>query len=140
MSRASSRRRLGRAGSTSLEAALTAVLLVNLIVVALDVGRYFLTEHSLRAVTSEAVRAAVADSELGDCSAPKARVGAIAPMLEPAQLVLCVTREGLNTYGLVTVKATATYPFSAMSPLLSALDGTVSERASLTYVQALSGS
>ena len=63
MSCASSRHRRrpsrGQAGTTSLEFALVAVPFFFLLIAATDLGRYFITQHSLRTLTSETARLAM---------------------------------------------------------------------------------
>ncbi len=134
MSRASSSRRawLGRRGATSLEFAIISVAFLTLLVGSMDLGRYYLVEHSLRSVVSEAVRAALADSTLSGCSAPWAKVGAITPLLDSNLITLCVTQNA-NTYGVITVTVNVSYTFSAISPMLASLNGTITEATAVSY-------
>src|SRR5689334_6642366 len=48
---------LGRSGTTSLEFALVAIPFIFLLVAGTDLGRYFITRHSLHTLISEAARA-----------------------------------------------------------------------------------
>ena len=66
MSPASNKRspRLGCAGVTSLEFAIVAATFMALVIGCMDLGRYFIIEHSLRTFTSEAARAALANTAM----------------------------------------------------------------------------
>jgi Flp pilus assembly protein TadG len=130
MPRASSRRR-GDAGATSVEFALVAVAFLTLLIGTMDLGRYYLIEHSLHSVVSEAARAALVDTTLFGCDTAKARVIAITPALDPKLLELCVTQNPNTGVNVVTV--TASYSFSAISPMLASLNGTMSEAMQLSY-------
>ncbi len=126
------RRRLGRRGATSIEFALISIAFLTLLIGAMDLGRYFLIEHSLRSVVSEALRAALADTTLSGCSAPWTKVGAITPMLDPSLITLCVTQNP-NTYGKITVTVNVSYTFASISPMLASLNGTISDATVVSY-------
>src|SRR3974390_2994097 len=92
MSCATNRRplcRLGRWGTVSLEFALVAVPFVLIMIAGMDLGRYFITEHSLRTLAAEAARSAMVNcfGSAGGCAltaAQKAATETASPFPVPA--------------------------------------------------------
>lgn len=126
----SGRWRLGRAGVTSLEFALVVWLFLMVMLGSVDLGRYYLVQHSLRTVAAEAARTWLAydnNSNRNLSAQPTtASVAAIAPFLDVQDLTVTVNQP--NNSGITIITVTATYTFTAWSPLWSStLDGTISE-------------
>lgn len=132
MSRASSRsawRRLGRAGVSSLEFGIVALLFLTVLIGCMDLGRYYLIEHSLRTIVAEAARAAqVNPSITGTIDPTTASFAAIAPFIDNANLTLTVTQTPSFRIGIRKITVTGSYAFTAFSPIWSALDGTISDK------------
>lgn len=132
-------RRLGNSGVTSLEFAIIAATFMALVIGCMDLGRYYIIEHSLRAFTSEAARAALADSSLsasgGTMSSQTSlsSLTAIVPFLDPSLLTLSISQNSFTTSSPITITVTATYQFTAFSPIWAALTGTITDSTQLTY-------
>ncbi len=125
-------RRLGRVGATSLEFALVALLFMTVLIGCMDLGRYYLAEHSLRTVAAEAARMCLAyynSNSGGDCTAlTQADYAAIAPFINNANLVVTVTQPStVRSGGGKEFTVTAQYTFTAYSPIWTVLNGTISE-------------
>ena len=127
--------RLERGGTSSLEFALVAIPFIFMIIAGMDLGRYFITQHSLRTLISEAIRSAVINcSDRGACNYATAvpvpsAVWAQAPFLNAtaphATLTAGQTIDGAT--GVRTITATATYGFSFILPVWQGVDGTLTE-------------
>lgn len=150
MSHVFNRRRLGTAGATSLEFGVVAFIFMSLLFGVLDLGRYYVIEHSVRTATSEAARAALATAPPGlstnrmvGCTTAWAAVKSIVPLLDDSAMTLCIAwtttsptgtvTNGVGVPGVTTVTATGQYSFTAISPLWSGLTGTITETAKLSY-------
>jgi Flp pilus assembly protein TadG len=122
---------LGHAGVTTLEFALVAVLFLLVLIGCMDLGRYYLIQHSLRTVAAEAARMTLAYDNNSTATQPTtASFAAIAPFIDTSNLNVTVQQP--NFSGVTIIMVTATYPFVAWSPLWSAsLDGTISESTEL---------
>jgi Flp pilus assembly protein TadG len=144
MSRGSNKRRfppLGRAGIGSLEFALVASAFFVMLFGAMDIGRYFLAEHSLHTLTSEAARAGLIDSAQHNCAnvcgspVPASELtilGSTAPFLDTTQVTLNVTQS--TSSGVTTITAAATYPFAFFAPILAtAFTGPLSDTTRISY-------
>jgi Flp pilus assembly protein TadG len=120
---------------TSLEFALVFPMFMLLFLGTIELGRYWLTVHSLRTLAAEASRAALIDTTLGastqDCAKAKALVGGRAPFINTSALTLCVTQT--TTAGVITINVTASYPFSFVLPILKRDSGTLSETTHTAY-------
>jgi Flp pilus assembly protein TadG len=123
--------RLGRAGVTTLEFALVTTLFLLVLIGCMDLGRYYLIQHSLRTVAAEAARMTLAYDNNSTAALPTtADFVAIAPFINADSLTLTVQQP--NSSGITIIMVTATYPFTAWSPLWSSsLDGTISESTEL---------
>lgn len=132
MSRGSSRRRrstLGQAGASSLEFALVATPLFLMFVAGTDLGRYFITRHSLHTLVSEAARSAIVNCfNTSSCAYQTAvpspsTLWAKVPFLNSATAgaSLTVSASRSTTTGVTTVTATANYPFSFILPAWTGL-------------------
>lgn len=132
MSRASSRsawRRLGRAGASSLEFGLVALLFLTVLIGCMDLGRYYLVEHSLRTIVAEAARAAQANTSItGTIDTTTASFAAITPFIDNANLTLTVTQTPAGRYAIRKITVRGTYEFTAFSPIWSSLDGTIADQ------------
>lgn len=123
--------RLGRSGTTTLEFSLIGGAFFLLIFGGMDLGRYYITLHSLHTVLGGAVRAAIINPTLTGCTAPAALVAAQAPFLQPSLLSLCVTRA--TSSGVTTISVTASYNFNFVVPIWSSSSGTLSDTTTLSY-------
>src|SRR5271170_7549424 len=86
--------RLGRTGVTSLEFGVVALLFLTVLIGCMDLGRYYLVEHSLRTVVAEAAREAWINSSIKGTVNPTAySFGAITPFVDNANLTLTVTQK-----------------------------------------------
>ena len=120
-----------RKGTTSVEFALVGALFLALLIGTMEVGRFYLTQQSLREATAVAARRAMVDAAFSGCAAPLAEVAATTPLLNPASLTLCVTRT--TSAGLTTLTVDAAYPFAAVLPMLR-LDRTrLPDRTTVTF-------
>jgi TadE-like protein len=146
MSPASSRRRgppLGQAGSSSLEFALVAVPFLLLLIAGMDLGRYFITQHSLRTLTSEAARATLVAcyGATGSCPLPKVNwqtVEARVPFLNSALLnPLPTANQGAPdpSTGVRIISVTVSYPFTFTLPAWIGLNANspITETTSLQF-------
>src|SRR5271170_3447536 len=96
-------RRLGRAGVTTLEFGFVALLFLMVLIGCMDLGRYYLTEHSLRTMVAEAARARLVTTLPATINGPTLETfAAIAPFVNNTNLTLTVTPslpflKGINT-------------------------------------------
>ena len=118
MSPASSRHHrplLGQAGTASLKFALVAIPFFLLLIAGMDLGRYFITQHSLRTLTSEAARSALVYcyGATAACSLPvanKQTVEAKAPFLVAGSITLTASQTAPNpSTGVRTISVSAQY-------------------------------
>jgi hypothetical protein len=133
---------LGRSGTSSLEFAIVVVPFVLIIIAGMDLGRYFLTQHSLRTLTSEAVRAmliacygATAACPMG--SSDKAAVAAKVPFLVAGSISWPTANQSAPnaSTGERTISVTVTYPFTFILPAWVGQNAgsPISESTQLTY-------
>lgn len=128
------RRPLGRAGVTSLEFGIVALLFLTVLIGCMDLGRYYLIEHSLRTVVAEAAREAWVNSSVeGTVDPTTFSFGAITPFVNNANLTLTVTATPLAKGGVRKIKVIATYDFVAYSPIWHSLDKTITESTVVWY-------
>jgi len=125
--------RLGRAGVTSLEFAIVASLFFMALFSCMDLGRYYLIEHSLRTMVAEAARAAQADPTLllsgnGPFLQNFAKA---APLVNDDNLSLTVLQSSAVTPGPITITVQGAYPFRAI--LWAALNGQIQDSTQLSY-------
>jgi Flp pilus assembly protein TadG len=135
MSRASSRRRR-RAGSASLEFAFVVVPFLVLLVAAMDLARYFVTQQLLRTVTVAAARECMVLVTGGatDCNTIQAQVESIAPILNPGLLNISASSPLTDTKKkATTVTITSTYPFTFVLPFWAAESGVLSAETTLSF-------
>ncbi len=126
-------RRLGRAGVTTLEFAVVALLFVTVQIGCMDLGRYYLVEHSLRTVVAETARAALVNTSVdGTIDTSTASFVGITPFINNANLTLSVTQHPTRP-GITEISVTGSYAFTAYSPIWSSLDGTLTETTVLEY-------
>jgi Flp pilus assembly protein TadG len=145
MSRGFSRRRrplLGQAGTATLEFALVAIPFLFLLIAGTDLGRYFITKHSLHTLTDEAVRLTMVTcfNQTASCSLSSTnwqKVETNVPFLSPSSLNPTPTAtQTLNTaIGIRTITVTATYPFAFILPAWTALNANspITDTTSLQY-------
>jgi hypothetical protein len=133
---------LGGSGTSSLEFALVAVPFMLLMIAGMDLGRYFITQHSLRTLTSEAVRAmliacygATAACPMG--SSDKAAVAAKVPFLVAGSISWPTASQSAPnaSTGERTISVTITYPFTFVLPAWVGLNAgsPISESTQLSY-------
>jgi Flp pilus assembly protein TadG len=134
-------RRLGKAGVTSLEFAIVAVIFFTVVISGIDLGRYFFVAESLRTFASEAARQGLIyktwqpQDETCPCANPSGGndLNTIVPILDPALLTLKVTQTSPTAATAYTVTVTATYQFTAIVPVWAALSGTMRDTAQFSY-------
>jgi Flp pilus assembly protein TadG len=124
--------RLGRTGVTSLEFGLVALLFLTVLIACMDLGRYYLVEHSLRTVAAEAARMYMADynSNGGRVDTPPTQTdyAAIAPFINNGNLSVIMSQANtVRSGGGIEFKVTAQYAFTAYSPIWTVLNGTITE-------------
>jgi hypothetical protein len=131
MSYASSRHRRSsrsRAGATSVEFALVAWPFLALLIGSMELGRFFITQHSLRTLTSEAARSAMVNCAgyAGTCPSATAipaqqTLWDKVPFLTYSQTGSSLTaRQTKDSNGIRTITVRVEYPFAFV---LSALQG-----------------
>lgn len=124
-----------RRGAAALEFALVALAFFYLLIGTLELGRYFVTQHSVRTVVAEAARSAWVNAPAGGCgaltTAQRTAAESFSPFLSVAQLTLTLATG--NAAGVSTTTTTATYPFTSYMPLLTGLTGTITETTQLSY-------
>ena len=111
MSRCASSR--SRRGSAAVEFALIGTIFLSCMFAVIDLSRYVASRTALRAAAGEVIRAAVTDTALAGCTAPKTLAAAGAPVLQAALLNVCVVR------GTDTVRVDADYTFTFVIPVFS---------------------
>jgi Flp pilus assembly protein TadG len=127
----------GNSGVASLELALVLVVFMVLLVGTFDLARYFYTVEAMTTLLADAgrysmIRGSTAITKGGPIpidswiSDPLVTVG-IPPLLDPAQGTICIayTESGTLAVGVNTLQVTVIYPFTAMTPGLSALSETM---------------
>jgi Flp pilus assembly protein TadG len=129
------RLRLGRAGATTLEFAVVALVFLTVLIGCMDLGRYYLIEHSLRTLVAETARVAQTDATLNGSVPTTSSFALIAPFGAKAQLN--VSQNSVPppniTPSSIQITVTGTYPFTAWSPIWSSLNGTISEQTVIWY-------
>ena len=128
--------RLGNAGASTVEFALVVLLFLTVVIGCMDLGRYYLAEHSLRTLVAETARTALVDTSIvnGGISSPgSASYAATTPFIDDANLTLTVSQYHPNRPGIVTIKVTGTYVFTAYSPIWNSLNGTITETTEVQY-------
>jgi len=132
--------RLGRDGTSSIEFAIVAVVFFNIIFATMDLGRYFITQHSLRTLTSELIRATMVQcvGNTAACQLNGANVTAAeakAPFLAAANFAATptATRSAADTNGVMTITASASYAFQFVFPVFSGLNGNITDAIQLSY-------
>ena len=142
MSLASNKRRRSRSGTTSLEFALVATPFVFLLMAGMDLGRYFITQHSLRTLVSEAVRATLIScyGSTTSCNLPsasKTTVAAKVPFLTSGSISWGTANQGAPnaSTGVRTISVTASYPFTFILPAWVSLNASspITETTSFQY-------
>lgn len=125
-----------RRGTTAIEFAVVGGIFFTLLLGAVDVGRYQITQQSLRSIAAEAARFALIAADQAMAASPAGISGVCAavpssaalkagvttptnltPFLVPANLTLvgnCVVGAG----GARTITITASYPFQFVMPVL----------------------
>jgi len=131
MSRAFARRRrrlTDQAGATSLEFALVAIPFLLMLIAGMDLGRYFITQHSLRTLGAEAMRATLiyCFGQTTACSLPapnKQSAKAMVPFLVGGSIMLTANQTALVAgTGFRTITVTAQYPFAFILPAWTGLN------------------
>jgi len=107
----------------------------------MDLGRYFITRHSLHTLTSEAVRSALVDcfNQTSACSLTstvKSTVAAKVPFLVPGSIVWVTANQSApnSATGVRTITVSVTYPFTfVLSAWTGLFTSGISETTSLQY-------
>jgi Flp pilus assembly protein TadG len=130
------------AGSSSIEFALVALPFIFMLIATMDLGRYFLTRHSLHTLVDEAVRSAIVNCfnqkacAYGTAVPTPSNLWGKVPFLDQGTSGASVTASQTydNATGIRTITATANYPFSFVLPAWSGLFTTgISETTQLKY-------
>jgi Flp pilus assembly protein TadG len=119
-----------RDGTASLEFALVAIPFLFLLIAGMDLGRYFITQHSLRTLISEAVRATLVScyGSSSGCSLPSASqttVAAKVPFLASGSITwVTPPNQGAPnaSTGVRTISVTVSYPFTFILPIWTSLN------------------
>jgi hypothetical protein len=136
------RARLGRSGVTSLEFALTAVPFLWLMFGIFDLARYFFIVQALITLMTDVQRFIFVAGENGAVQQYQGTLAykngyasvVVPPPLDPTQGALSVTYLNLaGGFGVNQVQVTLNYPFTAMTPGLSLLNGMIQEQATYSY-------
>jgi Flp pilus assembly protein TadG len=130
-----SRRRHLQSGTTSLEFALVAVPFVFLLLAGMDLGRYFITRHSLRTLVVETARLAVINCagrsacDYATAVPTPTLMWAKVPFLDPAGsgASLSANQTVNAASGVATVTATASYDFTFVLPAWIDMNGAITE-------------
>ena len=128
------RRPLDCRGTTAVEMALVANLLVVLLLGTLEVGRYFFVSESLRHLVGELARAAIVNPD-ADWSAQKTTFIARSAILKPqdfSTLDIAVARAAAPA--LTTVTVTANYRYGSTLPVLSGVLNSINTGVTLSFV------
>ena len=140
-----------RSGITSLEWALVAAAFFLTMLSIFDLARYVVVLQSVATVMSEAGRACAVNS--GNCPASGGSNGTwpqlstIAPMLDPTAFTVMISTDTSGLPGNFPksnpnqsqksrtnpMQVTVSYPFTAMTPWMSSLNGTITESATYFY-------
>lgn len=122
---------LGRSGSVGLQFAFVAIPFVLLLLAGMDLGRYFITRHSLRTLISETVRATLIScyGSTGACNLPsasKTTVAAKVPFLNSASITWVTANQSAPnaSTGVKTITVTVSYPFIFVLPAWVSLNAT----------------
>jgi Flp pilus assembly protein TadG len=119
---------------TSLEFGVVALLFLMVLIGCMDLGRYYVIEHSLRTITAEAARAALVNPAIsGTIDPTSASFAALTPFVDDANLTLNVYPSPSFIIGVSTITVIATYNFTAYSPIWSSLNGLISDSTELQY-------
>jgi hypothetical protein len=119
--------RRSRAGTASLEFALVAIPFFSMVIAGADLGRYFLTQHELRTVTSAAARSMLVSCyPLGpSCTSVAAQT---VPFLGSVQPTVSI-----NTGSRIIV-ITSQHSFTFILPVWTSMNPlTISDTTSLVY-------
>ena len=119
-----------------MEFALIVIPFMFIMIAVTDLGRYWLTQHSLRTLTAEAARSAMVNCfGKGSCSLNATQVSAVetaTPFLIPGSVTLTASQT-VNASGLRTISVTAVYPFNFIFVAWFGLSGNVTETTSVSY-------
>ena len=105
-----------------LQFAFVAIPFVLLLLAGMDLGRYFITQHSLRTLVSEAVRATMITcyGNTSLCNLPSANettVAAQAPFLNSGSITWVTANQSApDANGVRTISVTVSYPFIFVLP------------------------
>ena len=128
------RRLLDNRGTTAVEMAIVANLLLLLLLGTLEIGRYFFVSESLKHLVGELARAAIVNPD-ADWSAQKNTFIARAGILKPEDFsMLNVNVARAAAPALTTVIVTANYRYSFILPALSGLVDSINAGVTLRFV------
>jgi Flp pilus assembly protein TadG len=133
-------RPLGRAGVTSLEFALVALVLLPLLISLFDLARYLFTIQSMQTLMTDVGRYAMVQPTNSERCSPFqdwiSNTTVVIPPLLPDVPNDQICSSFLNLYtglGVNQVQVTVTYPFSFISPWLTGLDSTLIQSTTYSY-------
>ena len=125
-----------RRGTTAMEFALIAIPFTFIMIATTDLGRYWLTQHSLRTLTAEAARSTMVNCfGQSSCSlnaTQRSAVETATPFLIPGSVTLTASQT-VNGAGLRTITVTAVYPFNFIFVAWTGLNGNITETTSVSY-------
>jgi Flp pilus assembly protein TadG len=130
---------LDRKGAAAMEFALIAIPFLILMIAVTDLGRYFLTQHSLRTLTAEAARTVMVScfNASSLCSLTPAQISVVeakAPFLIAGSTTLTASQTPPSgATGLRIVNVTAVYPFTFIFYLWNANSGNITETTRVSY-------
>lgn len=126
---------LGSAGVSSLEFAVIAALFFIMLIGSMDLGRYYLVEHSLSTMVAETARYALTHPSLqgSNIDPTTVPVTTITPFVDTAGLTNLSVLQSLGMPGTNQISVSATYQFSAFSPIWNALNGPITETTKLQF-------
>jgi hypothetical protein len=135
------RRRLDRAGVTSLELALVLVPFMFLVMAIFDIARYMFTVQSMVTLMMQAERTIMINPGLGSQPLCPINIGnwtnmmgmTTPPMIDPTQGTICINT--ISPQGVYQIQVTLTYPFTTITPGLGGLapDGTLTRSATNSF-------
>ena len=135
-----SRRRLARAGTTTLEFALIFLVLITVVVSLFDLARYLFTIQSMLTLMTDVGRYAMLQPTNSQrCSSfldwTTNTTITIPPLLAdvPDQRICSSLRNLYTGLGVNQIQVTVTYPFTFISPWFTGLNTTLTQTATYSY-------
>lgn len=129
--------RRDRSGVAAMEFGLIGIPFFFIMIASTDLGRYFITQHSIRTLAAEAARAMMVSCYNTTASCPlttaqKSAVAAATPFLVPGSITWTTANQTTNAAGLRTINVKVSYPFSFIFSYWTSITS-ISETTSLQY-------